>query len=748
MGSTRSSTWRAIARGTVPAIAALLLIQGQVAHAQFQHDLPLVPPASNSSAQGVVRIINRSERAGTVRIHAIDDSGERFGPVTLSLDAKQASWLSSGDLEEGNASKGLSGGVGDGRGNWRLELDTDLDIEPLAYVRTDASLVSMHDVAPEEAPMRYRVPIFNPASNRFRRSRLRLVNPGEHDAEVVIEGRDARGNPAPRGAVRLRVVAGTARTLTAQQLEKGNPELDGRFGKGPGKWRLRVAADRPLQVMNLLHSSTGGIANLSLGASSGARSLPLVPPASQASQQGVVRIINHSERAGTVRIHAIDDSGERFGPVSLSLGAKQASQFSSRDLERGDSSKGLSGGVGEGRGHWRLELDTDLDIEPLAYGQTEASLGSLHEVAPEEASMRYHVPLFNAGSNRARRSLLRLVNPGKHDAEVVIEGRDDLGAPAPGGEVRLTLAAGTARMLSAQQLEKGGDDLDGRFGDGTGKWRLSVSAERPLLVMNLLQSATGDISNLSTSPAVLGAAYRGRVTGHDGAFEDVEVLLSSQGTLRTARPDSSGRFVFHGLAAGEYSVEVRASGYETPPARVVGVPASGEAESFHLERLATNPFVFHWEEDQSVAGHDYAAHVNQPPRVEFLGVPVEVADDSSSVRLRHDYHVLLVDSDGGSWSQEHAYRLLETMKAVPQARRDAYAPQTHPPSRWLLTPEYIEHDIAITRPCRWQPKRRGVGSGLRQRQPPRRKRRRQAGDLVLAAPAPRGGALRDRPRPG
>ena len=696
MHSTRSFDRRNILCGKRSAIV-FLLFQSQAALAQLQHDLPLVMSASNLSQQGFVRIINRSERAGTVSVHAIDDAGERFGPVSLSLDVKEARQFSSRDLEEGNASRGLSGGVGDGHGNWRLELDTDLEIEPLAYVRTEGLLSSMHEVAPEEAPGRYRVPTFNPGSNRSRQSFLRLVNPGEHDAEVAIEGLDARGNQPPGGEVRLTLPAGTARRLSAQQLEEGGSGFEGRFGDGEGKWGLSVSADRSIHVMSLLEGPRRNLTNLSRGAPSGERTLPLVMSASNLSQQGFVRIINRSERAGTVSVHAIDDAGERFGPVSLSLDVKEARQFNSRDLEEGNASRGLSGGVGDGHGNWRLELDTDLEIEPLAYIRTEGLLSSMHEVAPEEAPGRYRVPTFNPGSNRSRQSFLRLINPGEHDTEVVIEGLDARGNPPPGGEVRLTLPAGTARMLSAQQLEEGGSGFEGRFGDGEGKWGLWVSADRSIHVMSLLQSSTGGITNLSTSPAVRATSYRGRVTGHDGPFENVEVLLSSGETLRTTRPDSTGRFAFHDLAAGEYAIKVRASGYKAPPARVARIPARGDGEPFELERLVTDPFVFHWEEDHSIAGHDYAAHVNQPPRIEFLGEPVDVADDSSSERLRHDYNVLLVDSDGGSWSQEHAYRLLETMKAVPQERRDAYAGQTRPPSRWLLSTEYIEHDIEIIR---------------------------------------------------
>ena len=46
------------------------------------------------------------------------------------------------------SSKGLSGRLGDGRGNWRLELWTALDIEPSAYAQVAGGfLTAMHAVA-------------------------------------------------------------------------------------------------------------------------------------------------------------------------------------------------------------------------------------------------------------------------------------------------------------------------------------------------------------------------------------------------------------------------------------------------------------------------------------------------------------------------------------------------------------------------------------------------------------------------
>ena len=186
--------------------------------------LPFVTAASNAGLEGFVRIINHSNRAGTVSILAFDDEGDRAGPVTLSLAASSAVHLTSADLENGSASKGLSAGIGQGTGYWRLELISELNIEPVAYIRTpDGFLTTMHEMAAEtaEGSNRYHIPFFNPASNRTKVSMLRLINPGDVAANIVITGMDDLGEVASSGEVRLRVEPGAARLLTAQQLEGG-----------------------------------------------------------------------------------------------------------------------------------------------------------------------------------------------------------------------------------------------------------------------------------------------------------------------------------------------------------------------------------------------------------------------------------------------------------------------------------------------------------------------------------------------
>ena len=157
------------------------------------------------------------------------------------------------------------------------------------------------------------------------------------------------------------------------------------------------------------------------------------------------------------------------------------------------------------------------------------------------------------------------------------------------------------------------------------------------------------------------------------------MVLTSDGVLKTTSPDSSGQFEFQGLADGIYVVKISKPGYRPPPARSFQVrdggqvDVSAEARTFHLEPLAaldTGLFVFHWEEDQSSSGYEYSAHVNKPLDVEFLDQEATAADSAAAGELLFYYNITLADDGDAAWTQEHAYRLLQTMEAIPQTRRD------------------------------------------------------------------------------
>ena len=478
---------------SVTDVHEMLVVEG-IASEGRRHQVHLLPSASEPLREGLVRIINRSSWAGEVRIYPTDDSGRRFDALTLEMEANRTVHFNSVDLESGNPGLGLSGGTGAVQGDWRLELTSDLDIEVLAYVRaSDGFLAPVHDVAQSTSDL-HRVVTFNPASDRDQASRLRLINAGNAEAVVRVRGTDDSGMPG-QDEVRLRIGAGAARSVTAQELESGGAGIEGLLGDGSGKWRLVVESDRPIVAMNLLESSMGRLANLSTASQpeNGVHRVPLFPAAGDTmGHEGIVRVVNRSGRSGEVRIKASDDTDMDRQPVTLAIGANEAVNFSSRDLEQGGRN-GLSMGTGSGEGDWRLELTSDLDIEVLAYVRApDGFLTPVHDVAPSTGNV-YHVMAFNLGADTGQTSRLRLVNVGEMPAAVTIKGIDERGE-STGAAIEVMVSTSAARELTAAELG---------LGDGAGGWQLVVESVEPLMVMSLMEGPTGQVANLSaTQPRV------------------------------------------------------------------------------------------------------------------------------------------------------------------------------------------------------------------------------------------------------
>ena len=337
---------------------------------------------------------------------------------------------------------------------------------------------------------------------------LRLVNTGDTTVDVSVHALD--DYVAWGQTVQLSLPPRASRELSSAQLEIGGDSFSGAFGDGIGKWRLLVSADQPLAAMSVLSSPQGHLTNLSTRAwpKHGQHVVPYFPAAG-GDNQGFVRLVNRSWKPGTVEITAIDSAGRRYRTQTVPIGAagwgfgpdnRNVLHFNSGDLENGNADKGMVG-VGNGNGHWRLELRSASDIEALAYIRgSDGFLTAMHDGARQTGN-RLVLPTFNPASNTSQVSSLLVANIGEATAEVVIEGVDDRGESGR-STVRVRLGAGASRLLTAQQLESG-NGVSGALGNGSGKWWLAVTSEQPLLATSLLASATGDVrrlTNLSTRP--------------------------------------------------------------------------------------------------------------------------------------------------------------------------------------------------------------------------------------------------------
>ncbi len=246
-----------------------------------------------------------------------------------------------------------------------------------------------------------------------------------------------------------------------------------------------------------------------------AHDVPLFVSASHPlGHQGFVRVINRSDVSGEVIIDAFDDEGVPYGVpyrlVTLRIGAGETVHFNSRDLEKGNTDKGLSPGIGAGSGDWRLRLRSPLTLEVLSYNRTrDGLLAPLHDQVPSavvrrpstgEEATGQRVVIFNPASNVNQVSRLRIMNRGGEKATVTIQGVDDEGV-SPGMAVELSVPARASRTVTSQELESGErEGLAGMLSDGQGKWQLVVTSDESIDVMSLLTSPTGHLTNLSTVP--------------------------------------------------------------------------------------------------------------------------------------------------------------------------------------------------------------------------------------------------------
>ena len=409
--------------GLVP----LLLLVSHTAVAETYH-LPLLPSGADSLRQGIVRIVNHSASAGEVTVTAIDDSGRYFGPVTLNLEARAAIQFSSTDLERGNETLGITAGIGHGQGDWRLIMNSELDIEPLSYAETTAGFIdNLHDIAARSS-FYHRVALSAPDSLNTQGETLRLMNLSHSTAEIVVFGVDDTGDPAS-GLVVLSLPVGTSQSISTSELENGAPGLIGRLNDGEGDWRLNLQSDLNLDLF------------------SNAR-----------TQDGIVTVV--------------DDTAAT-------------------------------------------------------------------------SDRRHHVPLFRPARENQQISQLRLINPSADPAEIRIQGWDDAGLAASGGAVTLTLPSGTTHTISATALEEGADELVGSFGRGEGNWRLLIEADREIRVISLVKSSKGHVTNLSTSsihPRFLDSCVGGPVDADDDGITD-HCDSDPQTTLRPLGACADGTFV-------------------------------------------------------------------------------------------------------------------------------------------------------------------------------------------------------------
>ncbi|MBV1905031.1 MAG: hypothetical protein KUG75_03060 [Pseudomonadales bacterium] len=356
------------------------------------------------------------------------------------------------------------------------------------------------------------VPVANPGSNTIQQTFLRFINPNMSSAAVEVYGIDDNGLRSKNPPLSFNLDAQASLQFNAQDLENGNSNkgISSKLCNGQGKWQLAVRSDQELQVQNLIRTPDGFLTSLNdtVPRAGNSNLAYFANPASNMNQQSFLRIVNLGGDSGTVSITGIDDSGTNsVGTITFSLNAYQSKQINAHELEAGSVSKGLTGSLGNGTGKWRLTTTSVLDLRAMSLIRTpDGFLTNLSGMVDENIDGDHVIYFGNPASETSKQTFLRIINASAQSGTVTISGIDDNGIIAPGGEVMFDLGAQQSKQINAADLESGniGKGLVGMLGDGTGRWRLTVSADVDIQVMSLVRTPDGFLTNLSRTTPVSG----------------------------------------------------------------------------------------------------------------------------------------------------------------------------------------------------------------------------------------------------
>ena len=339
-------------------------------------------------------------------------------------------------------------------------------------------------------------PLLPGSSNPLREGLVRIVNPSAQAGEVrVVAIDDAGWRSAP---LTLGIGAGESVQFTSRDLEWGNAALglNGATGPGTGDWRLEIASNVDVQVLPYARAADGTLSAMGKVApvADKVHRVGLFGPAKSTGAASKLRLTNRSAQALRANITGVDDTGASPGGiVSVELEADESVMLAAEELEAGGPN--LLGALGDGKGEWRLRIDSDGDLAVMNLIETsDGRLANLSGVTTTVVPARkaHVVTRFPSSAEASTEGVVRIVNRSGNRASIRIQPQDSTGWRYP--PLTLTLGAGEAANLDAWDLEQGNASkgLAGSTGPGTsGPWRLEITSDTDIDMLTFARSADG-----------------------------------------------------------------------------------------------------------------------------------------------------------------------------------------------------------------------------------------------------------------
>lgn len=229
---------------------------------EFDGVISMLTSLSESNyRKSLIRFINRSRESGVVQLDVSDEGTYSYPTLEFEIGSSAIVQLSASDIESGNTSLGIHSGFGYGVGDWRLKIESELDLGIAAFTYSEDGFVSsVHDFE-STGSFFQSVELLDGTSSPWD-NRLVLTNASDQVASVEVVGFSKAGEIVS-SVLRFQIEPREVRQLTRFDLVAENSGSPNAIDYEIVDWRLQISSDQPLMVHDIVEGLDGRISTLS-----------------------------------------------------------------------------------------------------------------------------------------------------------------------------------------------------------------------------------------------------------------------------------------------------------------------------------------------------------------------------------------------------------------------------------------------------------------------------------------------------
>ena len=215
-----------------------------------------------SHRSSLIRIINRSHEPGLVNLTVTDEGTYPYRTIQFELDGNATLQLDGHDLENGNSRFGIDEGLGYGVGDWKIRVESELDLRVATLVHAEDGFVSSVREIEFNGTGSQNVGFYE--WNSFARLDNSLFLSNLNDQTTIVEVTGiGNGGEFISDVLNFQIDPGQARQLTRFDLAAGNSGIRNSVDYQIVDWQLQIHSDRPLMIRNVFEGLDGRISYLS-----------------------------------------------------------------------------------------------------------------------------------------------------------------------------------------------------------------------------------------------------------------------------------------------------------------------------------------------------------------------------------------------------------------------------------------------------------------------------------------------------